>query len=207
MISNSMKSSYCAADDTSDEDSDDDAVVAEVVEHPNTGESTSLNEPTSTEVEPHTQDEPIHDVEMGDVKKATKNDDKDSSSIDEAQIRKADSGCADEDKGNDGDNGSSLTSDKADAPNTQQEEQKDAVDDTLIDKADNGGAGDDEENDGEKGSSLTSNKVDTQQEGRKEESCSSSGNVDSDRNRTGKSTPLVSTTFNISVRVLRFPFI
>ena len=144
MISNSMKSSYFAADDTSDEDSDDDAVVAEVVEHPNTGESTSLNEPTSTEVEPHTQDEPIHDVDMGDVKNASNNGDKDSSSVDDAQIHKADSGGADEDKGNDGD----------------------------------------------KGSSLTSNKVDTQQEGRKEESSSSCGNGDSDRNRTGKSTPL-----------------
>ena len=144
---------------------------------------------------------------MGDVKNASNNGDKDSSSVDDAQIHKADSGGADEDKENDGDKGSSLASDEADAPNTQQEEQKDAVDDALIDKADNGGAGDDEENDGEKGSSLTSNKVDTQQEGRKEESCSSSGNVDSDRNRTGKSRPLVSTTFNISVGVLRFPFI
>ena len=190
MISNSMKSSHFAADDTSDEDSDDNAVVAEVVEHPNTGESTSLNEPTSTEVEPHTQDEPIHDVEMGDVKKASKNGDKDSSSVDDAQIRKADSGGADEDKGNDGNKGSSLTSDEADAPNTEQEEQKDAVDDALIDKADNGGAGEDEENDGDKGSPLTSNKVDTQQEGQKEESSSSSGNVDSDRNLTGKSTTL-----------------
>jgi hypothetical protein len=197
MISNSTKSSHftedndnCAppqksvvsgkSDDptedicqSEDMQSDDDAAVAFVIEDSNKGKAISFNEPTSTEVEPDTQDKPIPDVDVGDVENASNNGDKDSSSVDDALI------VGDvENASNNGDKDSS------------------SVDDALIHKADSGGAEEDEENEGGKGSSLTSDKVETpstQQEGKKDdddESSSSSGNVESNRNLTGKSMTL-----------------
>jgi hypothetical protein len=162
MISNSTKSSHftedndnCAppqnsvisgkSDDptedirrSEDMQSDDDAAVAFVIEDSNKGEAISLNERTSTEVEPDTQDKPIHDVDVGDVENTSNNGDKDSSSVDDALI-------------------------VGDVENASNNGNKDSssVDDALIHKADSGGAEEDEENDGEKGSSLMSDKVET----------------------------------------------
>lgn len=71
----------------------------------------SLNEPTSKEDEPGREDEPMHDVDAGDVKNARNNDNgnKDSSSsVDDALIHEADSGGAKEEAKNDGDKGSGI---------------------------------------------------------------------------------------------------
>ena len=198
MISNSTKSSHFTEDNndncappqksvvsgksdgptkdirqSEDMQSDDDAAVAIVIEDSNKGKAISFNEPTSTEIEPDTQDKPIPDVDMGNVENASNNGDKDSSSVDDALI------VGDvENASNNGDKDSS------------------SVDDALIHKADSGNAEEDEENEGGKGSSLTSDKVETpstQQEGKKDdddESSLSSGNVESNRNVTGKSMTL-----------------
>ena len=197
MISNSTKSSHFTEDNNNcappqksvvnaksddptedicqseDMQSDDDAAVASVIEDSDKGKAISFNEPTSTEIEPDTQDKPIPDVDMGNVENASNNGDKDSSSVDDALI------VGDvENASNNGDKDSS------------------SVDDALIHKADSGNAEEDEENEGGKGSSLTSDKVETpgtQQEGKKDdddESSLSSGNVESNRNVTGKSMTL-----------------
>ena len=198
MISNSTKSSHftgdnndnCAppqksvvsgkSDDPTEDirrsqgmQSDNDAPVAIVIEDSNKGKAISFDEPTSTEVEPNTQDKPIPEVDMGDVENASNNGDKDSSSVDDALI------VGDvENASNNGDKDSS------------------SVNDALIHKSESGSAKEDEENEGGKGSSLTSDKVETpstQQEGKKDdddESSLSSGNVESNRNVTGKSMTL-----------------
>jgi hypothetical protein len=70
-----------------------------------------LNEPTSKEDEPGREDEPMHNVDAGDVKNARINGNKDSSSSvdgDDALIHEADSGGAKEEAKNDGDKGSGI---------------------------------------------------------------------------------------------------
>ena len=111
MISNSTKSSHFTGDNndncappqksvvsgkrddptedirrSEDMQSDNDAPVAIVIEDSNKGKAISFDEPTSTEVEPNTQDKPIPEVDMGDVENASNNGDKDSSSVDDALI-------------------------------------------------------------------------------------------------------------------------
>ena len=115
-----------------DMQSDNDAPVAIVIEDSNKGKAISFNEPTSTEIEPDTQDKPIPDVDMGNVENASNNGDKDSSSVDDALIHKADSGNAEEDEENEGGKGSSLTSDKVETPGTQQEGKKDDDDESSL---------------------------------------------------------------------------
>ena len=87
-------------DTKSDDDDDDDAAVASGIKDPNTGEV----EPTPTEVEPGTQDRPVHNVNMGDVTNGVNNADKGSSSTDNAPINKAGSQDAEEDAGEDEEN-------------------------------------------------------------------------------------------------------